>query len=662
MNQTQSIDLKIFCPVGTSLVSNNENDPINVGEENAIAAIPGIKRKLQKTHFTWEGKDCNPAEISSLYAFCKERDCELADKTIQLILLHSPGIGQACAKAVKELLGSASYFPYANKSTWIIESEKLEHLDPCQAEHFALAIQELTEVLKKGLAGFTGPVYLNVTGGYKALTPYLTMLGLALGGAVKIFYLFAEARKTIELPTFPVAFDLLEWRDWRGLLLPFTLNLGLTDDQKKGLQASLPQGKLSGLIQSVPPFALSPVGQLMWDHYERQRGTGLSEFGTGALLLDQCPTYRSYLENSCLPLWRHLSVGDHIPETVEHGRGHVQRLLELTQQLLVAMPHLKQELMQEDQFFVLISSIWLHDLGHSGDCFSFEGIDGLIQDKDDSASTELFHTYGDPDTVRRYHHCLTYELLKRHEHFLFPPASGRPTNSLLFRSVQLACLYHRQEMPMQGRKVVEGCCFTKGLKDFAEDSEVIPHFPLVAALLRFLDGLENQRERSGSEAYHQVASWVINRQVESLNSLAESLDSADVRRETILSAADFKAVQIDHYRKHRNFRHVFLVAEPPEGLEDDGVYGRQNSCLLGVYLVAASQPDFNEEEAVRKIVYAFLSEFKAIQELLRFKMALFIIEENSSQVTKKQVVIDCSHEDSNDWTYHTNIVGTYPKP
>ena len=106
---------------------------------------------------------------------------------------------------------------------------------------------------------------------------------------------------------------------------------------------------------------------------------------------------------------------------MEHGRGHVQRLLELAEQLLIAA----NIALSVEQRFVLVGSIWLHDLGHSGDSFSFEGKSGLVQNKDDKCSTGQFPVYGDPDHVRRYHNFLSYDLIKNHRTFFSHAGQGK---------------------------------------------------------------------------------------------------------------------------------------------------------------------------------------------------------------------------------------------
>ena len=252
---------------------------------------------------------------------------------------------------------------------------------------------------------------------------------------------------------------------------------------------------------------MNTIGQLLEGLYRKTKGKGFSEFGEGGLLLNQfsdSSPYPDYLIKKCIPIWRHLSAGDHIPETVEHGRGHVQRLLELTQQLMIAT----ELSLTDEQLFVLVSSIWLHDLGHSGDCLFFEGDGMLIQDKDDPESTSRFSVYGDPDKVRKYHNFLSYELIKKERGFLFPDVSTIDGNSAaverLLRSVELTCLYHRRAMPTEGEAVVDQCKVSKGIKNLGTDDNIIEGFSLIAALLRFLDGAENQEERTGGSDYYKV--------------------------------------------------------------------------------------------------------------------------------------------------------------
>lgn len=658
---TEAPDILIFTPVGTSLLTNKEVKPQRQTEEANKRSVAQIVRGMSNNYlinaFDPGATDDNPAEISSLYAFSQKWGDALAVKKIRILLLHSPGVGEACAAAVANLIGNDKYFPKPAGSVWEAQLLLLAKLDPQNQTDFPQALQELAQVLKAKTQDFSGEVYLNITGGYKALAPYLTMMGLALGRQVQIFYLFAEAKEVIVLPPYPLAFDLLEWRDWRGLLLPFTRDLGLSAERREELYRALGRSKLHSLIQDKPPYALNPVGELLHNLYDRQRGLGLSEFGTGSLLLEQCGDFADYLARHCIPRWRHLSTGDHIPETVEHGRGHVQRLLELTQQLLLAAD-IK---LSPEETFILVSSIWLHDLGHSGDCFYFEGNDGLFQDKDHPASTETWPVYGEPNKVRKYHNFLTYELLKPEwlpssggQSFLFPDPDDflKAKRTCLIKSIALVCLYHRKAMPVQtesGGTKVDQCRVIRGLGSFGAGDRVMERLPLLTSLLRFLDGAENQEERTVSEGYYQVMDWVLRRRVSFLQSLPDYRDGES----RVAKEAKFKDKQIEHFHKHRMISNVFLVRESKRGLNPNGIYGRGDyKPLVGAYLIAAPPERYDEGKVFKEIINGFLEEFLLVQEYLPFRLTIFLLKEEAAGFRKKHCVIThAENVKSEKWPY-----------
>ncbi|MEW6386134.1 MAG: hypothetical protein AB1491_01265 [Thermodesulfobacteriota bacterium] len=646
----------IFVPVGISLLDNNSISSRGASVNALISRAQNLGNKII-TRIRPDSRDKdpkNPAEVTSLYALRKKKSETLENKCISLVLLCDAGAGLVCAKVIKSLLEDHNYFDKPARSNWTVDSPVvLSNLDPQNPVNFLQAMHDLAGEIQKRIKDFDGEIYLNITGGYKAMAPYLTLMGMALGRHVQVFYQYEDSQEIIELPTYPLAFDLLEWRDWRGLLLPFTLNLGLAPEQKQQQYQALAESKLQGLIHP-DTFSLNPVGRLLTQTYQQEKGVRLSEYGTGGLLLDRCPSYQSYLQDHCIPFWRHLSVGDHLPETVEHGRGHVQRLLELAQQLILAA----DLRLTDDQLFVLLGGIWLHDLGHTGDYFTFEGEQGLICDKDDHLSTRQFPVYGDPNLVREYHNFLTYELLKQHEKTLFPQVDSRPANDPLYRSIALACLYHRRKMPIKGEKAGKDCCWyvAKGLADFEENKEVIPGFAQVAALLRFLDGVENQKERAGSDQYYQVVRWVLGRK---LNFLKEFNDEES--REFKDASFKRKTLEGQYYEMHQSISQVFLVPQPGDGLDARGIYPNDidSKKIVGIYMVKAAKSHLDSDQLIKEVINGVLEEFLLVQEFLPFRVAFFLLEEpdeepeddNKPRVKHQIIITPGDNKKPKDWPY-----------
>lgn len=651
------IDILIFVPTGTSIA--DKEDLKNAAQKVIKKRVKTLTTKTTPLKKIFPNratqKDLHPAEVSSIYGFFEEKREELKNKSIKFILLHSPNEGKACAKGIKDLLENNSYLPKSDGCKCESELCELSDLDPKDASKFPNAVNKLTEIIKDRVTNFDGEVYLNITGGYKALLPYLIMIGMSLA-KVSAFYLFEDSPKVIMLPSYPLAFDLLEWRDWRGLLLPFTMDVGLTPDQKGQLAKALEGTKVAGLIRQDPPYGLNEVGCLMAGLYEEERGVAVSEFGKGGLLLDRFTNkdYANYLNSKCIPRWRYLSVGDHIPETVEHGRGHVQRLLELAQQLLTAT----NLSLNDDQLFVLISSIWLHDLGHSGDYFQFEGENGLIQDNEDQNSTEEYKVSHSPELVRLYHSFLTYELLKTENGFLFPNGIPSDNSRVLLRSIQLASLYHRKDMPVKQNGIyANNVKVVKGLKQFESGKDVIDGFPLIAALLRFLDGAENQEERAGGEDYYDVVQWVLNRQIGSRKNEPDCKNGKDCLYKDI----SFKEKQKGHFKKHRWLQHIFFVSEQPSSVNSKGIYGANGDRIIGTYLIANPKaPDYCQKKLFKEVINPFLEEFLLVQEILLFRLVLFLVEPDSNG---RVSVFLCSvrpenNKEPKEWAYElTNVPG-----
>ena len=191
---------------------------------------------------------------------------------------------------------------------------------------------------------------------------------------------------------------------------------------------------------------------------------------------------------------------------------------------------------------------------------------------------------------------------------------------------------------------------SKAITDFKND-EVIEGFAEVAALLRVLDGAENQQERSGSNECHEVAKWVIARQVASMQKSPDYCSDKRLQRE-----CKFKANQPKHFNKHRMVRNVFFIREDHGSIESSGIYGRNTSDgknpLVSVCLMANPNVDYYDlENVIKDIVNPFLEEFLLVKDLLSFNLALIYVEDqkNGSTPVKKQILITPEDDNPEQW-------------
>lgn len=645
----------IFTPVGTSIAEKSHIRDFDGASEPELR--DSIKGHLDRG--LYHQAQFQPAEISSLKCFQQERSDVLGEAKVHVILIHSPRKGRICADGVKQWIEADPGFG----TNWTVTLVELKHLDPNSSDNFAQSTQELAECIQKYLPAIPdSSVYVNITGGYKGLLPYLVILSSTLAG-VEVFYKFEKSTELVWLPQYAISFDYTAWQEYRSLLLPFRQDAGLSERQRMDLRNALTGTRMQAMVMKDSPWTLSPVGQIVDARYreEREEKRRLSDYGSGLLLVDQIgnPAYRAWLERR-IRHWRYFSTGDRIPETVEHGRGHVQRLLEFTRQLLIAWGHSAEcPKLTDEQLLVLTAAIWLHDIGHSGDFFEFEK--GLVE-WDGDEERPRFSVYGDPNSVRLCHHLLSWHLIGQERAFLLGGQANDRPNGLdsdkLVQSVRLTALYHRQDMPgpLQEaprkwkntdisicRKFTEGDLWEKTVFDQMED------FARVVALLRFVDASDHQSERAGDPAYYEVLEKTLERNVAFLETEIRS-ESDPGRIERLKKEKEFKKAQKNHFCKHRWIQHMMLVRadETLEAAQAGSYYGEKDGktfILEGLAITDQSAPDYNRDDVAKKVLQDWVREYLLVESLLPFAFRVYLIEGTQRYQLKTSLTVDDKPEE-----------------
>ena len=290
-----------------------------------------------------------------------------------------------------------------------------------------------------------------------------------------MIYAYESSKDILNIPPLP-----LEWN--LRYLDEFRIFLSL-EDLKEGQYEILPE-KIKDLYEKRDTgYSKSALAKVLSEEYIKNRRR---RFGYGAPLLGKIrdEDLRKKLEGYITGKWEHLWIGDQIPETVEHSRGHSLRLLELAYQLL----EIVDLNLSDCELFALISAIWLHDIGHSGLEYNYNGIDIPVW---------MF-----PSLVRDWHNLLSYNRIKK-ENYL-----EEKTTSDVIATISK---YHRNKMPLIGDcpwndKIfqdikVEPLCEELNDKKYCcyplEPERVL----LITALLRFIDGCDVQADRVVDEDY-----------------------------------------------------------------------------------------------------------------------------------------------------------------
>ena len=509
-------------------------------------------------------------------------------------------------------------------------------------------------------------IIFNITGGFKGTIPYLALFGMlyqegwidAKKIKFSIKYLYDESKEIITLPNLPVSFDLPTWRDYRGLIRAIGL---LSKEQADVVHQILPHqiGELFELQHSK--YELNLFGKKLQNKYEEEKIL-LTPYGEGLLLLDKIRDVklREYL-TGCINQWQHIWIGDKIPEMVEHQRGHTQRVLELTAELLYPILEKNENFLNDIELSSLIGAIWLHDIGNSGEKFVL-GKEYLVK--------------GFPSLIRDFHNLITYTILTEEDE-IFPEKVRTKRGGYVYRNavnnldeiienVKIISKYHRKWTPLTKDQIDnEHKKHNIRLEDAVED---MGKLQFLTALYRVLDACDTQLERTVDDAYIDTRKRVVDREVRILLKEKEELERnseiqdfvnrfekcdnivldslkgdlnwifkedaetakkideyadcinhivGDIKTssnskvsdtlERWLSCLDqifFKKRQPFHYEKHKGISAVMIL---PEGV-DEGVY-KSNIWMVG----AENTSEQNLHDVLKKDIF---SEYKGVKEVL----------------------------------------------
>jgi len=562
-------DRLIIVPVGTSLLSKIPaslmKDQINFQKLQDCCKEEGVKQKFLpssgvdfqtllennnlKTFVVTYLKEVNPeyflelrakgeikhpaqdmlsAELASLgmlYMVEKENGSKQSRDKILLIASDSDA-GVFCACMVRQVLLSNSFFQTRVSFVEILRVEGLSmgedqdtktQLQPSPREGISKLASELIEIMQRE----KNLILINITGGYKSPLPYLVLLGLCTAQA-EIFYLYELSPKIIWMPKLPISFDLLTWRDLRGYLL----SIPHMEEVPIGwLEEAI--GEFRNLFEiageqvypqpQMAKLRLNPVGKAFVRYYRQKKAGDITQFGRGYLLTDHIQNEKKRLAlRQCIDRWQYISIGDQIPETVEHSRGHSQRLLEIAAQMLFPVLHgepgkesfLGKNLEERDNNLIaLLSGIWLHDIGHSW---------GYVHQAKDGkyyldANSKSFLTKNFYQLTRDLHHFLSAEMIHREKDELFKSLKDEKWqkdpdvfDDEMVQAIEDICLYHRQTMPVNEGEAGTYPLVGKISLPLVKITNTRVNVPLITAILRIIDEGEEQEERAIGDAYLMV--------------------------------------------------------------------------------------------------------------------------------------------------------------
>jgi len=269
---------KIITMVGTSLFEDyskkHSDDSDFIGdykhlEDNKFKADEldkelkrrgNIERSLRESYF--KNNQNASAEIKSLIKLKKElkEDFEI------YLLFSDTAISRLAAEILYKVF--SEYKPYDElKDCEVKEPIKIEGLQTWDRSVFNKGMVNLIQTIENISQGYWENVVINITGGYKATIPYLTIL--AQINKCPIYYIFEDTEALIKIP-----------------YIPIDINWGIFDKYREYFERiahpnSIPKRDLKydflndcsdifeeTEIDNTTYITLGPIGEILWRKYK----------------------------------------------------------------------------------------------------------------------------------------------------------------------------------------------------------------------------------------------------------------------------------------------------------------------------------------------------------------------------------------------------------
>jgi len=510
-----------------------------------------------------EDKDHLSAEISSLfYFFLREGEisnlnkekCDLYSDNEVILLYSDTPEGEVVSEHLKILIKNIFNIQNIVKKR-IIGLKTSKNYDIKRFEDKNLSSDDVLKLLKDlSIDNEFGFNYLletfsniiknnndrelvvNITGGYKGTIPFLSNMATIYQN-IRVIYLYENSMSIIEIPKLPLSFDFPAYRDYRGLIKQLS-----AAEYSKNMSSDILPDSLKQLFSKK---GVKTEFYNIFDKLYKDKKSDLTEFGSGNRVLDLFDNFdpqsgkedpkiiKNYLKER-FKYWQFFSLGDRIPETVEHGRGHVQRHFDFLLQILAPVfnKHIAGFISSKELFY-LISAQWLHDIGHSGDMLKWSKLEN-------SESMDIFETEklfnwdisGFPSLVRDFHSFLSANIVWEYKERLFKLKDNSEfVNDEDIKIISLLTFFHRKKLfPISKTyKFNDFDKFTdiKGI-DFQQLSNISQdRFLFILGLLRIIDGHDVQEERATSEEQQEMRRLNIQMDSDNIINTIEKMDKKD---------------------------------------------------------------------------------------------------------------------------------------
>jgi len=227
---------------------------------NELGKIEGIKKKISFWLKETDVKNAS-AEIKSLIKL-KEN---LQDDFEVYLFSSDTILGRLAGEILEEGLKKLSEFEDGRITLDIIGDLQVK-----DSKKFMNGMQNLIEKTFKITNGYWDNTVINITGGYKATIPYLTILAQLNG--CPIYYIFEDQDALIKIPSLPLSTEVINCEDLRN-------NKDIIAKLQKGIDNEKDYNELiysdfyrkygvmvwEDYVNNSPIAELNPLGKILWE-------------------------------------------------------------------------------------------------------------------------------------------------------------------------------------------------------------------------------------------------------------------------------------------------------------------------------------------------------------------------------------------------------------
>lgn len=312
---------KVITMVGTSIFYNYLNDNSNNNlfkiyidnlenkdsgkyceEERRIKEVKGKIREWMTTKKTFQEKENISAEIKSLAKLKEELKEEL-----EIYLLSSDTLlGIVASELIEDfIIKQKEMF---NLYPTVLKKEVIRDLQVWDRKKFENGMKNLVYKIYEISNGFWGNIVINITGGFKAIIPFLSTLGQI--NRCPVYYIFEGTDALIKIPNIPINID------WEIFKRHEKLFMEIERDEVKELPDKFEESELEN-IKAIVEYVdnlitFNPLGLTLWKKYKESFHLFYISPMISELL--QVNEKKRILENSLLELKKRLIENPEHPD------------------------------------------------------------------------------------------------------------------------------------------------------------------------------------------------------------------------------------------------------------------------------------------------------------------------------------------------------------